>query len=63
MGKRPFSRYTILFPLTFCLIAQSVLAQEDAGQADEVTASAFQRDQVDLAVDKAIAFLLTQAAG
>ena len=36
MGKRPFSRCTILFPLTLCLIAQSVLAQEDAGQADDV---------------------------
>ena len=49
-----------MLPLTLCLIGLSVSAREAAGQADDVTASAFQRDEVDLAVDKAIAFLITQ---
>ncbi len=53
-------RCTFLLPLMLCLVGQSFLAREAVGQAGEVTASPFQRDEVDVAVDKAIAFLLTQ---
>ncbi len=60
MPKSPLIRCTILLPLTFGLIGQAVPARQAAGQADEVAASAFQRDEIDLAVDKAIAYLITQ---